>query len=216
MKEGGILFDELEKMCTSSLGYNKKFLRKAISKINSNLQEAKGLKNLLKFPRKEGNTRQDLLVEEKSNGNLVSHPLIVKPSEKELRKLEMAEFYDTTCYLGAMSVVAGKIDATFHEAVRSIFDIDEITNASKDGSIQFRQGPIKSFERSKAKTQNDYGKNRFPTSAKVGDLVRCSLVFKRCQDCVDAISNLIRNVESKKTCIVQIARIKNMLVSFFP
>ncbi len=207
--EGKILFGELAEMCTDALSYTEDMLVKAIG--DAKKREGKGLAALLAFPEKKGTVRQDLLIEEKCHKNLVSYPLIVKPSEKDLRKLDLSEFYDSTCYLGALSIVARKIDDKFHEAVQEMFGIDEATKTSKSRKIiHFKRGPIKLYERSKAKTQNDYGAERFPTSAKVGDMVRCSLVFEDCMDCVEAVEHLINSAKSKKSCIVEIARIKNM------
>ncbi len=49
--------------------------------------------------------------------------------------------------------------------------------------------------------------------AKIADFIRCSLVFRRCEDCVEAIDKLKTVAESKKTCIKAIGRIKNMFQS---
>ncbi len=76
--------------------------------------------------------------------------------------------------------------------------------------MSYREGPIKDLIRSKAKTENDYFKEPFPSSNKVIDFVRGSLVFDKAQDCVDALQTVEKAVMSGKTCIKTIGRIKNM------
>ncbi len=192
--------------------HHKKVLAEEITDFME--RDPQGWEKLHSYEVEEKSFRQDWITPAKSkqkSENMISYPLMVKPSEKELRKLEVAEFYDTTCYLGAMTVVARKINEHFHDAVQEFFAIDKATKESKDKKIQFRRGPIKLFERCKAKTENDYAGEYFPTSARVGDIVRCSLVFKECRDCVDAIDKLKKEVnDNKESCLKSVVRIKNM------
>ncbi len=76
--------------------------------------------------------------------------------------------------------------------------------------MSYREGPIKDLVRSKAKTENDYFKEPFPSSNKVMDFVRGSLVFGRAQDCVDALKKLEKTVAFGQTSIKAIGRTKNM------
>ncbi len=141
--------------------------------------------------------------EENSEGlkNLVSFPLLYydpKTNENLVNiPLRIAKFMD-----GPMRV-ACEIGDKFHSSVREIFEIDTIAKESKGRKSQYVRGPIIKGN------EKNYGGCRFPTSTKVGSVLRCSLVFSKCQDCVDAINTLIEVANSEKTCIKAIARIKN-------
>ncbi len=175
-----------------------------------------GWESLSNYPEISRDVRQDCIIEEKTKENLVHFPLRPYFPEDELRTLDIADVYNTTSHLGNLSIVAHAINERFHEAVRSIYGIDGTTNISKDGKIVYRSGPIKDMVRCKAKTEDDYSGEPFPSSTKVVDFVRGSMVFSNCKDCVEALEKLKVAAESKKTCIKQVGRIKNMCVfSFF-
>ncbi len=154
--------------------------------------------------------RQDSIIDEKTKTNLVKYPVIPSFKEKELRTLGVLETYDTSAHLSNLSIVAHAINEKFHEAVRSLFKIDEVTGISKDGKLRYRAGPLKDLGRCKAKTEDDYFDARFPSSSKVLDIVRGSLVFSNCKDCVEALETFEKVVKSKETYIKEIGRVKNM------
>ncbi len=87
--------------------------------------------------------------------NLVKYPVKPNYGEKELRDLELTNFYDTTCHLGNLTIVAHKINQRFHDAIRGIYEINPKTGVSKDDKIQYRSGPVKDITRCKAKTENE-------------------------------------------------------------
>ncbi len=158
------------------------------------------------------NVRQDSITDEKTQENLVRFPLEPAFPEKELRRLDLLDMYNTTSHLGMLSVIAHAINEKFHAAVRSIFGIDKDTGSSKDNTVQYSSGPIKALERCKAKTENDYAEESFPSSSKVLDFVRGSLIFDKCIDCVKALDTLQEAAALGKTCIKRIGRIKNMFI----
>ncbi len=99
--------------------------------------------------------------------------------------------------------------------MRAIFEINPKTLANKGKTVKYCEGPIKEMARCKAKAENDYSREEYPTCAKVLDFVRCSMVFASCEACVDGIRRLEDAVKSRKWCIRKIGRIKNMLCAIF-
>eukprot|EP01083_Nonionella_stella_P110065 321836_1 len=91
-------------------------------------------------------------------------------------------FYDYHEYLPQLVLLAHILDDSFQKSMQNVFDIDRYTNIGKinsdgDGVVQYVRGPVKRIERAKDKAQNDYSDALYPTSAKVLDFNRCSLVF---------------------------------------
>eukprot|EP01083_Nonionella_stella_P191098 707518_1 len=90
-------------------------------------------------------------------------------------------FYDYHEYLPQLVLLAHILDDSFQKSMQNIFDIDRFTSIGKmnsDGDVvQYVRGPVKRIERAKDKAQNDYRDAAYPTSAKILDVNRCSLVF---------------------------------------
>ncbi len=210
-KENPYLFDFLLEVCDSALKKQKEKLVKELSAIEE--KEKEGWERMIYY--KEVNVdgsgiRQDFINDEKTNENLIKYPVIPSFRESELRNLGIMETYDTSAHLSNLSVVAHAINEEFHDAVRSIFKINEVTGVSEDGKVFYRAGPLKDIGRCKSKTEDDYFDARFPSSSKILDIVRGSLVFSSCKDCVAALDNLGKAVGTKQTCIKEVGRVKNM------
>ncbi len=203
-----LLFHLLLDICSSSLEYNRKALKSQMDKVK--LTNPKGWDVLYNYEELRNDVRQDKVVEEKTHENLMRYPIRLDYGLKELNNVQMEGFYDTTCYLGKLKITAHQLNETFHKDMREIFQIDPKTGWSKDKKMVYRSGPIKDIVRCKAKAENDYAEESYPTSAKIADFIRCSFVFKRCEECVRALDTLKKVAESKKTCIKGIGRIKNM------
>ncbi len=213
--ENRILFDTLLEVCDGALETQKAQLAKDISKIQ--VKEREGWKRMTSYREvnmKGAAVRQDSIIDEKTNTNLIKHPVIPSFKESELRNLGILETYDTSAHLANLSVIAHAINERFHESVRSIFEIDKTTGISENGAILYRAGPLKDLGRCKSKTEDDYFDARFPTSSNLLDIVRGSLVFSSCKDCVEGLEKLEEAVGLKKTHIKEIGRVKNTLRRF--
>ncbi len=197
-------------MCKSSLELIKEDLERNVEERKRTDKD--GWKALTTFQEISRDVRQDRIIEEKTQENLVKYPLRPSFGEEELRKLDILDTYNTTAHLANLSMVAHAVNERFHGAIREIFEIDEKSGISRDQKIKYRCGPIKDLKRSKMKTENDYSTEAFPSSTKVIDFVRGSMVFTKCGDCVEALGKLIKVVNSGRTCLKRIGRIKNMLV----
>ncbi len=156
--------------------------------------------------------RQDKItdMEKEEPLGIVRYPTKPIYFEEDLRGWQMAAFYDTTVHLGLLKITAHKINERFQKDMEKIFDINPKTGYSSNMKVLFRSGPVKDIVRSKSKVENDYAREAFPTSAKIGDFIRCSLVFGKCEDCVEAIEILRKAAREGKTCVKGIGRIKNM------
>ncbi len=208
------LFDMLLEVCECALKKQKDRLQRDVWAIQKNEKEGWELMISYREVNKGSSVRQDAIMDEKTQTNLVKYPVIPPFKENELRNLGILETYDTNAHLANLSVVAHAINEKFHGAIRSIFEINQTTGVSKNGKTQYRAGPLKDLVRCKSKTEIDYFNEPFPSSSRVLDIVRGSLTFSSCKDCVEALETLEKVVRAKKTCIKAIGRVKNMLVIF--
>ncbi len=207
-----LLFADLLGICKESLTGNELFLKNKIEEAKE--KEPEAWKSLRHFPEyKALEVRQDVITSQ-NGGNLVNYPIKLEYAVKQLKKWGIAEKYDLTIYIGKLCILARIINDAFHPSMRKIFEIDSTSGENKEGTISYMAGPIKAMERCMAKVQNDYAREKYPTAAKLLDIVRCSLVFKSCQGCVDGIKRLEKAVEKKSTSIKAIGRLKNMLSLF--
>ncbi len=204
-----MLFAQLLNICKESLKANELFLKKKIEETKA--KEPKGWKSLRLFPEyKAMEVRQDFITSE-NGGNLVKYPIKIEHPIAQLKKWGISENYDLTVYIGKLSIIARVINDIFHRTMREMYGIDLENGENKEGTVSYMAGPLKAMERCVAKVQNDYANERYPTAAKLLDIVRGALVFKSCQGCVEGIKVLEKAVEKKSTCLKSIGRLKNLL-----
>ncbi len=207
-KKQALLFDCLSEICNESLGFNKDFLGNALGELRK--EDEKGWNGMTLFPEITRDVRNDEIIDDLTGKNLVKYPLKPLYSQNELRRLGILETYNLTAHLANLSIVAHAINEKFHEAIREIFQIDKGTGISKDGSVKYRAGPIKGLVRCRAKTEDDYASEKFPSSSKIIDFVRGSMIFTNCQALAESLKKLKEAIDSQKTCIKSVGRIKNM------
>eukprot|EP01083_Nonionella_stella_P167848 565096_1 len=144
------------------------------------------------------------------------------------------KFYDYNEYLSELILTAQMNDDAFQRSVQKIFNIDKSTQIGKidmnqndiddekhanpnrgDGVIVYNRGPVKTIGRARGKATSDYAKERFPTSACVLDLNRCSLVFTDIGTMLKAIKMFENKVNFYKSdAIIGIVRNKNDFPKF--
>eukprot|EP01084_Bolivina_argentea_P303052 523169_1 len=94
-----------------------------------------------------------------------------------------AKFYDHHQYLSKITLLAQIVDDSFHKSIKHIFNINQFTgigiieDEKEDIFTYYSRGPVKLLERARAKAENDYFAEAYPTSACIIDLNRCSLLF---------------------------------------
>ena len=74
-----------------------------------------------------------------------------------------------------------------------------------DLSVSYQSGPLKRLERCVAKAETDYSDAKYPTSAKILDIIRCACVYDNCDDLVAGMRNVAKRIgkqdtELKKAC----------------
>ncbi len=196
-------------ICKESLKSNELFLKKKIEEAKG--KEPEGWDALIHFPvyaAKE--VRQDLITSP-NYGNLVKYPIKLEYPIAQLKSWGIAEKYDLTIYIGKLSIIARILNDVFHASMREVYGIDLKSGENEEGTVSYMAGPLKAMERCTAKVANDYSSEKYPTAAKLLDIVRCSLVFDSCQGCVDGVKALEKAVEKKNTPLRAIGRIKNLL-----
>ncbi len=146
---------------------------------------------------------------------------------------DLTALYDTSGYLSKLMLTAYELDDVFHDTLREVFDIDVATGRSSDGTILYFPGPVKGEDRAKAKAQSDYSDRPSPSTSCVIDFIRqvspplslisiapsslsqtkhrCAMTFPTCTDLLASAKKLTQVIESKKTPIKEIIRIKNSL-----
>ena len=76
-----------------------------------------------------------------------------------------------------------------------------------DLSVSYQSGPLKRIERCVAKAETDYSDAKYPTSAKILDIIRCACVYDNCDDLVAGMQKVAERIgkqdtELKKVCLV--------------
>ena len=66
--------------------------------------------------------------------------------------------------------------------------------------------------RCQAKAETDYADREYPTTAQIIDFIRCSLEFSSPTDLLNGMNIFVNAVNSGKTCLKKICRIKNMFL----
>eukprot|EP01083_Nonionella_stella_P077824 212722_1 len=116
----------------------------------------------------------------------------------------ITRYYDNKMYLPRLRFVAYLLNNDFQKSMREIM--------SKSGiSCTIQGGPLKTMERCLIKTETDYERCRFPKTAKLLDVSRCSLTFASCKDLYDGLLYLVAQIESQSTGFKMISRVKNTL-----
>ena len=93
---------------------------------------------------------------------------------------------DFGSYLSALITRAHMIDRPFQSEMKRMF---------KDKYIQ---GPVKDIARCKSKALNDYWDRKFPTSACVIDIIRCSILSDTIQEYFDHITFFLSEIKKLK------------------
>ena len=75
--------------------------------------------------------------------------------------------------------------------------------------MSYQSGPLKRIERCVAKAETDYSDAKYPTSAKILDIIRCACVYDNCDDLVAGMRRVAKRIgkqdtELKKVCVVVI------------
>ena len=75
-----------------------------------------------------------------------------------------------------------------------------------DLSVSYQSGPLKRIERCVAKAETDYSDAKYPTSAKILDIIRCACVYDNCDDLVAGMKKVAKRIgkqdtELKKVCV---------------
>eukprot|EP01083_Nonionella_stella_P056626 148990_1 len=113
-------------------------------------------------------------------------------------KANVSEFIDIHMAINELVAVANNLDDEFQEYIQTTMkDLGE-----------FHPGPIKTYSRCQAKTQNDYSDAMFPHSARLLDLIRCSLTFDNLSKMLIGFNYFIDFCGENKQKL-EIARIKN-------
>ncbi len=204
-----LLFSQLLDICKEALKDNEAFLKNKIEEARE--KEPEGWKSLRSFKEyKALEVRQDVITSQ-NGGNLVNYPIKIEYPIAQLENWGLAGNYDLTIYIGKLSIIARIINDVFHATMREVFGINPKTGGNKEGTVSYMAGPLKAMERCAAKAMNDYSEEKYPTAAKLLDIVRCALVFNSCQGCVDGVKVLENAVEKSKSCLKEIGRLKNLL-----
>eukprot|EP01084_Bolivina_argentea_P203082 346890_1 len=90
------------------------------------------------------------------------------------------KFYDLSIYLSRLMLLCGFINDQFQNDVQLIF--------KQQKGVKYKQGPLKTIERCKLKTETDHHNETFPTSSCLLDIIRCSVTF-------DCISTMVKNIK---------------------
>ena len=112
--------------------------------------------------------------------------------------------YESKIYLTKLLIKANNLNNFFQSQMKSF-----IANEAPEHG-KYASAPIKTIERCLIKAQTDYRNAKYPRTASIVDLVRCSITFDSGKVMARVIRKFQKMIESKETrCIKSILRTKN-------
>ena len=79
-----------------------------------------------------------------------------------------------------------------------------------EDNVTFQRAPVKTYDRCLIKSNTDYSKKSYPTSACIVDLLRCSITFENSESLLNGLNKIINEINNGKIeGIKKILRIKN-------
>eukprot|EP01084_Bolivina_argentea_P118496 210235_1 len=111
---------------------------------------------------------------------------------------ELETFIDSHLVTNILVAAAQAINKEFQSYINSIL--------GEYG--KFQPGPLKEMGRCASKVENDYKEEPFPKTAKLCDLVRCSVTFNTADQLLEGYKGLMNHL-NKNASMVELARIKN-------
>eukprot|EP01084_Bolivina_argentea_P198648 340101_1 len=111
---------------------------------------------------------------------------------------EMKSFIDSNLAINVLTSTATNMNNEFQTHVRHVMDYYG----------EFKPGPMKRVERCVSKVENDYMDAKYPKSAKLLDLVRCSVTFNTVDQLINGYKALMRHIQQTPS-IVELSRVKN-------
>jgi len=114
------------------------------------------------------------------------------------KRKNMQNFIDSNMAINILTATASKINEEFQHHMRLLM--------SSHGT--FKAAPMKKVERSISKLENDYKNEAFPKSAKLLDLVRCSVTFNTVEQLCAGYEALVNHATANGG-IIELARVKN-------
>eukprot|EP00485_Elphidium_margaritaceum_P019937 CAMPEP_0202729016 /NCGR_PEP_ID=MMETSP1385-20130828/185916_1 /ASSEMBLY_ACC=CAM_ASM_000861 /TAXON_ID=933848 /ORGANISM="Elphidium margaritaceum" /LENGTH=582 /DNA_ID=CAMNT_0049395269 /DNA_START=53 /DNA_END=1797 /DNA_ORIENTATION=- len=111
---------------------------------------------------------------------------------------EIASFVDSHVAVQALTVTANTVNKEFQTYIESVM--------SQYG--EYKAGPMKKVERCLSKLENDYYDAAYPKSAKLLDLVRCSVNFNTLEQLLLGYKALVADM-ARPSSDIKMARVKN-------
>merc|ERR1712113_408742 len=108
------------------------------------------------------------------------------------------DFIDNNLAVNILMATAKKIDSEFQQEMNTIL--------SRHG--EFKKGPMKRVERALSKIENDYIDEEYPKSAKLLDIVRCSVSYNTVGQLLEGYKAFMDHIESGVSSLTM-ARVKN-------
>ena len=115
--------------------------------------------------------------------------------------------YDTNLYLNQLLFRANILDNLFQTEMKSVTKLIKHKNAM---DITYRAGPVKTLESAQRKIANDLINEKYPKSAGLLDLIRCTIQFKNIPDMMKYLEMLTTKIKKREAgCLKDILRCKN-------
>lgn len=194
------VYDEILDTVNKELYNQKLFLQKKILSIMSlKNEEFKAFNKLcdLKEIGISDSIRQDNL---KCNKPEYSAYELIATSESDF---DSEKEYDTRIYLINLLIKARELNTRFQKQMKLFVSII-------NSNAIYQNASIKKYDRCVEKSQVDYVDAKWPRTAKLIDIIRCSITFNSCKEMYDALMVFKHRVDHNQgDCIKKILRIKN-------
>eukprot|EP01083_Nonionella_stella_P232663 820487_1 len=119
--------------------------------------------------------------------------------EKSGEELEnMKSYIDSNLAIDILISTATSINQEFQNHIKTVM--------SHFGT--FRSGPLKKVERCVSKLENDYADAQYPKSAKLLDIIRCSITFNTVDQLIKGYNGLMRSISNTQS-VIELSRVKN-------
>eukprot|EP01084_Bolivina_argentea_P121965 216152_1 len=180
------MYQELMKIANT---YSENII-KSMDEIYVLLQRGDNWKKLMKIKNETIISRQD----DKRVGLLKQFGLMSEHKCDE----DIQIFMDGNVAVNLLVAAANKLNSEFQNHIKHVM-----------GHYgRYQPGPLKKVERCQSKTENDYFDAKWPKSAKLLDIIRCSVTFNTLSQLINGYNGLMNNIKNNPT-ILKVSRVKN-------
>ena len=192
----GVLYEMVENTVDKGLLKQKKYIWDNIEKEEKQDQER--WNRLLHFNDNNKDSKQSEIRQDLIEGGLkadinLSELYQIGAFIDDSSNVDVFSQYNSKVYLTKLLIFGHEIQDLFQSSMKSYFNF--FPNA------KYQSANVKTYARSKIKSETDYNQSDWPTAASVVDPIRCSVTYTTVKDLLDGVNQFIKQIETNKMAL---------------